>query len=64
MIQSPPVTTMRRRIFTSTETLYGAAGNEKLTAPPTALHELTSKLNAPENKTSDRTEAAKATHNL
>lgn len=44
-------------IFTSTETLYGAAGNEKLTAPPTALHELTSKLNAPENQTSDRTAA-------
>ena len=29
-------------IFTSTETLYGAAGNEKLTAPPTPLHELVS----------------------
>src|SRR6056297_2182032 len=27
-------------IFTSTQTLYGAAGNEKLTAPPTPLHEL------------------------
>lgn len=31
-------------IFTSTETLYGAAGNEKLTAPPTPLHQLTSQL--------------------
>lgn len=29
-------------IFRSTETLYGAAGNEKLTAPPTPLHELRS----------------------
>jgi cytochrome c553 len=29
-------------IFTSTETLYGAAANEKLTAPPTALHTLVS----------------------
>ncbi|MGI9473527.1 MAG: DUF1553 domain-containing protein [Rubripirellula sp.] len=29
-------------IFASTETLYGAAGNEKLTAPPTPLHELRS----------------------
>ncbi len=29
-------------IFSSTETLYGAAGNEKLTAPPTPLHELRS----------------------
>ncbi|MCA9135893.1 MAG: DUF1553 domain-containing protein [Planctomycetales bacterium] len=27
-------------IFQSTETLYGASGNEKLTAPPTPLHEL------------------------
>ena len=27
-------------IFSSTETLYGLAANEKLTAPPTALHEL------------------------
>jgi len=27
-------------IFSSTQTLYGAAGNEKLTAPPTPLHEL------------------------
>lgn len=31
-------------IFRSTQTLYGAAGNEKLTAPPTPLHELRSKL--------------------
>lgn len=31
-------------IFSSTETLYGAAGNEKLTAPPTPLHELKSTL--------------------
>lgn len=31
-------------IFTSTETLYGLAANEKLTAPPTELHALTSKL--------------------
>lgn len=31
-------------IFTSTETLYGLAGNEKLTAPPTPLHSLTSEL--------------------
>jgi len=28
--------------FTSTETLYGTAANEKLTAPPTPLHSLTS----------------------
>ena len=28
--------------FTSTETLYGLAANEKLTAPPTELHELVS----------------------
>lgn len=36
-------------IFTNTETLYGLGGNEKLTAPPTPLHELTStwKPNAP-----------------
>jgi len=27
-------------IFTSTETMYGVAGNEKLTAPPTDLHTL------------------------
>ena len=32
-------------IFTSTQTLYGNAGNEKLTAPPTPLHQLVSKLN-------------------
>ena len=31
-------------IFSSTQTLYGAAGKEKLTAPPTELHELRSKL--------------------
>lgn len=47
-------------IFTSTETLYGAAGNEKLTAPPTALHQLTSKLPRPETNKIDRT----ATPNL
>ena len=29
-------------IFASTETLYGLAGNEKLTAPPTELHQLKS----------------------
>ena len=31
-------------IFTSTETLWGRAGNEKLTAPPTPLHELKTML--------------------
>lgn len=31
-------------IFASTETLYGAAANEKLTAPPTPLHELYARL--------------------
>ena len=31
-------------IFSSTQTLYGAAGNEKLTAPPTELHALRSNL--------------------
>lgn len=31
-------------IFQSSETLYGAAGNEKLTAPPTDLHVLSSQL--------------------
>ena len=31
-------------IFSSTETLYGAAANEKLTAPPTPLHELYARL--------------------
>lgn len=31
-------------IFSSTETLYGAGGNEGLTAPPTPLHELYTKL--------------------
>jgi len=30
-------------IFSSTETLYGLAANEKLTAPPTELHELKSR---------------------
>jgi hypothetical protein len=32
-------------IFTSTQALYGDAGNEKLTAPPTPLHELVSEWN-------------------
>jgi hypothetical protein len=32
-------------IFNSTETLYGKAANEKLTAPPTPLHQLSSKYN-------------------
>lgn len=41
-------------IFSSTETLYGAAGNEKLTAPPTPLHEL--RLSFPSDaKLPDRT---------
>jgi len=31
-------------IFASTETLYGAAANENLTAPPTPLHELYARL--------------------
>jgi hypothetical protein len=31
-------------IFSSTETLYGAAANENLTAPPTPLHELYARL--------------------
>ncbi|MBA2112890.1 DUF1553 domain-containing protein [Bremerella alba] len=31
-------------IFKSSETLYGVAGNEKLTAPPTELHVLSSQL--------------------
>lgn len=31
-------------IFQSSETLYGLAGNEKLTAPPTELHALSSQL--------------------
>ncbi|MFT7644355.1 MAG: hypothetical protein ACI9G1_006122, partial [Pirellulaceae bacterium] len=37
-------------IFTSTEALYGLAANEKLTAPPTPLHQLVStwKENAPQ----------------
>ncbi|MEM7234738.1 MAG: DUF1553 domain-containing protein, partial [Planctomycetota bacterium] len=34
-------------IFQSTETLWGLAGNEKLTAPPTALHELKSAIAPP-----------------
>ncbi|TWU01701.1 DUF1553 domain-containing protein [Neorhodopirellula pilleata] len=41
-------------IFASTQTLYGAAGNEKLTAPPTPLHELKSDWN-PDQKPVDRT---------
>lgn len=40
-------------IFSSTETLYGAAANEKLTAPPTELHQLQSAYN-PAAATSDR----------
>jgi hypothetical protein len=35
-------------IFSSTETLYGLAANEKLTAPPTPLHELRSDWQADE----------------
>ena len=35
-------------IFTSTETLWGKAGNEKLTAPPTPLHALRDTLKAPD----------------
>ncbi len=31
-------------LFTSTETLYGTGANEKLTAPPTPLHQLNSHL--------------------
>ncbi|TWU26266.1 Planctomycete cytochrome C [Novipirellula galeiformis] len=44
-------------IFSSSETLYGAAGNEGLTAPPTPLHELKSVWNeSTENEASvDRT---------
>lgn len=41
-------------IFSSTQTLYGAAGNEKLTAPPTPLHELRPDWN-PDQKPADRT---------
>jgi hypothetical protein len=41
-------------IFASTETLYGAAGNEKLTAPPTPLHELKTDW-SPDQKPVDRT---------
>ncbi len=33
-------------IFASTETLYGRAANEKLTAPPTPLHELKDRYSA------------------
>ncbi len=39
-------------IFTSTQTLYGNAGNEKLTAPPTPLHQLVSNWN-PANATAE-----------
>ncbi|QDV88445.1 Planctomycete cytochrome C [Stieleria magnilauensis] len=45
-------------IFRSTETLYGAAGNEKLTAPPTPLHELHADLQAT-RKQPDRTSPPK-----
>nr|WP_236649086.1 DUF1553 domain-containing protein [Rhodopirellula sp. SM50] len=45
-------------IFRSTETLYGAAGNEKLTAPPTPLHELHADLQAT-RKQPDRTSSPK-----
>ncbi|QEF96216.1 Planctomycete cytochrome C [Stieleria maiorica] len=41
-------------IFRSTETLYGAAGNEKLTAPPTPLHALRAEL-TPVRERPDRT---------
>lgn len=41
-------------IFKSTESLYGLAANEKLTAPPTRLHELTSQLISPEQLHPDR----------
>jgi hypothetical protein len=37
-------------IFTSTETMWGKAGNEKLTAPPTPLHALRDTLKAPAPK--------------
>lgn len=37
-------------IFSSTETLYGLAANEKLTAPPTPLHSLRSDLPTPGKK--------------
>ena len=46
-------------IFTSTETLYGAAGNEKLTAPPTPLHQLTSEIPQVEAHGIDRSEVPK-----
>ncbi|EMI17320.1 protein containing DUF1549 [Rhodopirellula maiorica SM1] len=42
-------------IFSSTETLYGAAANQKLTAPPTPLHELRS------DWTSEQTEPDRTT---
>ncbi len=42
-------------IFASTETLYGAAGNEKLTAPPTPLHELKSTWDEHAASVPDRT---------
>lgn len=41
-------------IFRSTETLYGKAGNEKLTAPPTELHHLFDRLPASQPE-ADRT---------
>ncbi len=37
-------------IFRSTETLYGRAANEKLTAPPTKLHELVSEFSSEQRK--------------
>ncbi len=37
-------------IFTSTQTLWGKAANEKLTAPPTPLHELRDSLKPPDPK--------------
>ena len=39
-IRSRHATITRWPNFSSTETLYGLAANEKLTAPPTPLHEL------------------------
>ena len=41
-------------IFSSTETLYGLAANEKLTAPPTPLHELKSTWNESERDQPDK----------
>ncbi len=49
-------------IFSSTETLYGAAGNEKLTAPATPLHELSSAWNKDEVRP-DRTSPPKFPQN-